>query len=59
MPKRASQKFGVECKMPSRPTFTLYKINPRGQFNKALFTNFGAWNRARNNKISAEFQTFN
>ena len=27
-PKKASQELGVECKMASRPTFSLYEINP-------------------------------
>ena len=28
-PKKAFQKFGVEHKMASRPTFSFYEINPR------------------------------
>ena len=31
-PKKASHMFGVEHKMASHPTFSLYEIDPWGQF---------------------------
>ena len=37
MPKKASQKFDVESKMLSRPTFSLYEIDTRGGYHNPIY----------------------